>query len=213
MRQTLVVTFAILIAGCGRGDDRDADRPEESSGAEARKRALARLPAGMSPEFIEGLVAKMERDYPPTGHDTWALAADILSAGDNPSNAEFERRLRQVVLSALRTRAENIFAVVCIGRDPPGTDDLKFAITNRTGRKASAAAGVIQVRNKFGSSIESLKLKVDKPIAPGGQAVCGGHWSLPAGLLDQLAAADERYQLKFVATKVTYADGTVELFP
>lgn len=208
MRQTLVVTFAILLTGCG-GDDRSPDAAE----ADPRRRALARRPEGMSAEFIEGLVAKMERDYPPTGHDTWVLADDILSHGDNPSNTEFERRLTRAVLKALRTRAENIFAVVCIGRDPPDTDDLKFVLTNRTGRKVSAAAGVIQVRNKFGSSIESLKLEVDKPIAPGGQAVCGGHWSLPAGLLDQLAAADERYQLKFVATKVAYADGTVELFP
>jgi len=209
MRQLLVVTFAILLAGC----DRDADRPVDSPDVDHKKQALTRLTEEMSAEFLEGLVAKMERDYPPTGHDMWALADDILSYGDNPSNAEFERRLKKVVLKALRTRAENIFGAVLIGRDPPGTDDLKFAITNRTGRKVSVAEGVMQIRNTFGSNVESLKLKVDKRMAPGGQANCGGHWPVSAGLLDQLVAGDKRYELRFVATKIIYTDGTVEVFP
>ena len=213
MRQMLVITLAIGLAGCGRGDDRNADRGGESSDTDPRTRALARRPDGISPEFIEGLVAKLERDYPPTGHDTWALADDILANCDNPSEAEFENRLRRRVLGALRTRAENIFAVACIGRDPPDTDDLKFALTNRTGRKVSEVAGVIQILNTFGAAVESLKVKVGKPIEPGGQAACRGHWPMPGGLLDQLASADKRYQLKFVAASVTYSDGTVEQFP
>jgi len=208
MRQILVVTVAILLSGCG-GDDRSPDTSE----TDHRKRALSRRSEQMSAEFLEGLVAKMERDYPPTGHDTWALVDDILSHGDNPSKAEFERRLKQVVLKALRTKAENIFGAVFIGRHPPGTDDVKFAITNRTGRKVSAVDGVMQIRNSFGSNVASLKLKVDKLMAPGGDADCGGHWSLPAGLLGQLSARNTRYELRFVATKVTYTDGTVEVFP
>ena len=208
MRQLLVVTLAILLSGCG-GDDRSGDSAE----TDPRKRALSRRTGRMSREFLEGLVAKMERDYPPTGHDMWVLVEDILAHGDNPSNTEFERRLTRVVLKALRTRAENIFGAVFIGRDPPGTDDLKFAITNRTGRKVSVVEGVMQIRNSLGSNVESLKLKVDKPVAPGGEVYCGGQWSLPAGLMDQLSAEKTRYELRFVATKVTYTDGTVEAFP
>ena len=209
MRQLLVVTFAIFLAGCGQGDD----PPGDATGADARTRALARRTGEMSAEFLEGLVAKMEKDYPPTGHDMWTLVDDLLSHGDNTSNAEFERRLKQVVLKALRTRAENIFAAAFVGRDPPDTDDLKFAITNRTGRKVSEVAGVMQIRGSFGSTVESLKLKVDKPIAVGGQAYCGGHWTLPTGLLDQLTAKNTRYELRFVAARVLYTDGTVEVFP
>jgi hypothetical protein len=209
----LLVAFAIFLAGCGAGDDRDTDRTETPSETDPRTRALSRRPEGMSAEFIEGLVAKMEKDYPPTGHDTWTLVDDVLSHVDNPSGSEFENRLKQTVLKALRIRAENIFAIVCLGRDPPGTDDLKFVLTNRTGRKVSAVDGVLQIRSKFGNIIESLKLSVDKPIAPGGELTCGGHWSLRSELLDQLSARDERYQLKFVAAKVTYDDGTVEQFP
>ena len=208
MRQILVVILAILLSGCG-GDDRSGDSTE----TDPRKRALSRRTGQMSREFLEGLVAKMERDYPPTGHDMWVLVDDTLAHGDNPSNTEFERRLTQVVLKALRTRAENIFAAVFIGCDPPGTDDLKFAITNRTGRKVSAVEGVMQIRNSFGSNVQSLKLKVDKPIASGGQAYCGGQWSLPGGLMDQLSAKNTKHELRFVATKVTYIDGTVEVFP
>jgi len=208
MRQILVVTLAIVLSGCG-GDDRS----ENASETDPRKRALSRRTEQISPEFLEGLVAKMERDYPPTGHDMWALADDVLSRGDNPSKAEFERRLTQVVLKALRTRAENIFGAVFIGRDPPGTDDLKFAITNRTGRKVSVVEGVMQIRNSLGSNVESLKLKVDKPIAPGGEAYYAGQWSLPVGLMDQLSDEKTKYELRFVATKVTYTDGTVEIFP
>ena len=208
MRQILLVTLAILLTGCG-SDERSGDPTE----TDPRKRALARRTGEMSAEFLEGLVAKMERDYPPTGHDTWALVDDILSHGDNPSKAEFERRLRQTILKALRTKAENIFGAVFIGRDPPGTDDLKFAITNRTGRKVSVVEGVMQIRNSFGSNVESLKLKVNELMPPGGDADCGGHWSLPAGLLDQLSAKKTQYELNFVATKVIYTDGTVEVFP
>ena len=213
MRKMLLVAFAIFLIGCERGADRDADRTGDSPDVDPRTQALARRPVGMSPEFIEGLVVKMEKDYPPTGHDTWALVNDILSHGDNPSGSEFEKRLTQVVLKALRVRAENIFSAVCIGRDPPGTDDLKFVLTNRTGRKVSAVDGVLQIRNKFGNVIEALKLRVDKPMPPGGELTCGGHWSLPSELLNQLSARDERYQLKFISAKVTYGDGTVEQFP
>jgi hypothetical protein len=209
----LVVTLAIGLAGCGREDDRQADRPDRPADTDPRTRALGRLPDGMSAEVVEALIAKMKREYPPTGQDMWALADDILANIDNLSDVEFEKSLRQGVLAALRVRAENIFAVVCVGRDPPGTDDLKFAITNRTGRKVSEIAGVIQILNRFGAVVESLKAKVEKPISPGGQAACAGHWPMPAGLLGQLAAADKRYQLKFVARSVTYADGTVEEFP
>ena len=208
MRQILVVTLAVLLSGCG-GNDRSPDSTE----TDPRKRALARLTEQMSPEFLDGLVAKMEQDYPSTGHDTWVLVDDILSHGDNPSKTEFERRLKQTILKALRTKAENIFGAVFIGRHPPGTDDLKFAITNRTGRKVSEVEGVMQIRNSFGSNVQSLKLKVDKLMAPGGDVDCGGHWSLPAGLLDQLSAKKTQYQLRFVATKVIYTDGTVEVFP
>jgi|GEM_PF-2130770 len=207
MRQILVVTLAIFLSGCA--DDRSGD----SSETDPRKRALSRRTGDMSAEFIEGLVAKMERDYPPTGHDMWVLVDDILARGGNPSKTEFERQLENVVRKALRTRAENIFAAVFVGRDPPGTDDLKFAIANRTGRKVSAVDGVMQIRNSFGANVASLKLKVDKPIAPGGEAYCGGHWSLPAGLMDQLSAENTKYTLRFVAAKVTYADGTIEVFP
>ena len=208
MRQVLILTLAIFLSGCG-GDDRSPDASE----TDHRKRALSRRSEQMSAEFLEGLVAKMERDYPPTGHDTWALVDDILSHGDNPSKAEFERRLEQTILKALRTKAENIFGAVFVGRHPPGTDDLKFAITNRTGRKASVVEGVMQIRNSFGSNVESLKLKVNELMDPGGQADCGGHWPVSAGLMDQLSAKDTKYELRFVATKVIYTDGTVEVFP
>jgi hypothetical protein len=212
MRKMLLVTFAILLAGCGKGADRDADRAEALPETDPRTHALGRRPAGMSAEFIEELVAKMETDYPPTGHDTWTLVDDVLSRGDNLSNDEFEKRFRHAVLKALAVKAENIFGAVCIGRDPPGTDDLKFVLTNRTGRAVSAISGVMHIRNKFGNTIESLKLSADKPIPPGGELVCPGHWSLPAKLLDQLSAQDERYKIVFVAARVTFADGTTEQF-
>ncbi|MDP6635768.1 MAG: hypothetical protein QGG42_12775 [Phycisphaerae bacterium] len=210
MYKTLVVIFAVFMIGCGRGDDSNGG---ESTDPDPKARALARRSEGISPEFLEGLVAKMEQDYPPTGHNTWALVDDLLSVGDRPSPAVFEKRLRQVVLKALRVKAENIFGIVCIGRDPPGTDDLKFVLTNRTGRNVAGVNGVIQVRTKFGNTIESLKLSADKPIAPGGELACGGHWSLPSALMEQLASGDGRYELKFVAAKVTFGDGTVEQFP
>lgn len=205
--------MAIWLAGCGGGDDRDADSREESARADPRTRALGRLPDGMSAEFIERLVAKLKSEYPPTGHDMWVLADDILAHGDNPPNAEFERRLRQRVLSALRVRAENIFAVVFVGRDPPGADELKFVITNRTGRKVAEVSGVVQVLSAFDAKVASLKAGFAKPIGVGGHAAITGHWQLPDGLVEQLAADDDRYQLKFVATSVTYIDGTVEKFP
>ncbi|MDP6546272.1 MAG: hypothetical protein QGH60_20015 [Phycisphaerae bacterium] len=203
----LVLASAILLGGCG--DDGSPDPAE----TDPRKRALGRRSSDMSKEFLKGLVAKMERDYPPTGHDTWALVDDILSHGDNPSKGEFERRLEQTILKALRTKAENIFGAVFVGIDPPDTDDVKFAITNRTGRKVSVVEGVMQIRNTFGSSIASLNLKVNELMDPGSDASCRGHWPLQSGLLDQLAAKDTKYQLRFVATKVIYTDGTVEVFP
>ena len=213
MRKVLVITLAICLAGCGREGGRDADSRGQSPDTDPRTSALSRRPEGVSVDFLDGLVAKLEREYPPVGHDMWALVDDILATGGSPSETEFKELLRQRVLAALRTRAENIFAVVCIGRDPPDTDDLKFVLTNRTGRKVSEVSGVLQVLNTFGAVVESLNFRVDKPIEPGGQAACGGHWPLPSGLLDQLANADKRYQLKFVARSVTYADGTVEKFP
>jgi hypothetical protein len=50
-------------------------------------------------------------------------------------------------------------------------------------------------------------------MAPGGEFTGEGHWSLPPNLLDQLTKDDSRYKLKFVASKVTYTDGTVEQYP
>lgn len=205
MYKTLVILFAIFLAGCGGSDD----APDDGADAQAN----AKRPDGMSREFLAGVVERMEKEYPPTGHDIWTLADEVLSHGDNPSNEEFERRLTNAVLAALRVRAENIFAAVCVGRDPPGTDDLKFIVINRTGRPVAAVDGVLQIRSKFGSTVESLKLKIDKPIPPGGQADHRGHWSLPDSLLEQLSEGDKRYQTVFIAGKVTYGDGTVEQFP
>lgn len=215
MRQILVVIMlAVLLAGCG------ADSSEETTGADARKgaqiargRALSRLTDDMSAEYIEGLVAKMEKDYPHTGYDMWVLADDILSYDDNPSNTEFERRLKHAVLQALRTKAENIFAAVYLGSNPPGTDKLQFVITNRTDRQVSKVVGVMQIRNTVDGNVESMNFKVDKPVDPGRQVVCDTFWTLPTGLHEQLVADDNQYELKFVARKVTYIDGTIEVYP
>ena len=71
----------------------------------------------------------------------------------------------------------------------------------------------MQIIRLFGSSVGSLKLKVDKLMAPGGDAACRGHWSLSGALIEELSAKDTKYELRFVATKVTYTDGTVEVYP
>jgi hypothetical protein len=213
MRKMFLVGFAIFLTGCGADQNTEpvkdaADEPDPKA------KALARLPEGVSPEFVETLVAKMEKDYPPTGYDTWAIVDDILVDGDIDSAQMLADRLDKRVLDAVRVRAENIFAAVCIGCDPPGTDDLKFVITNRTGRKVLSVDGVIQIRMRsFGNIIESLKLSVDKPMAPGGELACGGHWSLPPAFIDQLSAEDCPYDFKFVASKVVFGDSSVQQFP
>ncbi len=205
MRKVLVVALAIVFAGCG-GDD-TAQEPDP------KDQAMARRPKNISSEFVKKLVSEIERDYPPTGHDIWTLVNDTLSHPDTVSEPVLAQRLKQVVLKALREKAENIFAVVFIGRDPPGTDDLKFAVINRTGRDVSSLNGVIQVCSSFGAIVQSLKIDLDKPIAAGGRLDCGGHWSMPSGLVEKLAEKDSSYKLQFVASKVTYADGKVEEYP
>ncbi len=206
MRYMLLVSLAITLAGCGQGDERAED-------VDPRTRALARRRDGISPEFIEKLVAKIERQHPPTGHDTWAIVDDVLSHEDTDSANILEQRVTTAVIKALRVKAENIFAVVCLGVDPPGTEDLKFVVANRTGRNVSDVSGVIQVRSSFGAAVESLKFSINEQMAPGGEFTGEGHWSLPPNLLDQLTKDDSRYKLKFVASKVTYTDGTVEQYP
>jgi len=205
MRKLLVVVLAISFTGCG-GDD-GAQEPDP------KDQAMARRPQNISSEFVKKLVSEIERDYPPTGHDIWTLVNETLAHPDTVSEPVLEQRLKQTVLKALREKAENIFAVVFIGRDPPGTDDLKFAVINRTGRDVSSVNGVIQVCSSFGAIVQSLKLDLDKPISAGGQLDCGGHWAMPSGLVEKLAEKDSSYKLQFVTSKVTFADGTVEQYP
>jgi hypothetical protein len=206
MRKMLVVVLAIAFAGCG-GDNDNAQAPDP------KDQAMARRPQNISSEFVKKLVSEIQRDYPPTGHDIWTLVNETLAHPDTVSEAVLQQRLTQTVLKALREKAENIFAVVFIGRDPPGTDDLKFAVINRTGRDVSSLKGVIQVCSSSGIVLHSLKLDLDKPISAAGQLDCGGHWAMPSGLVEKLAEKDNGYKLQFVVSTVTFSDGTVEEYP
>jgi len=207
MCKMLIIALAAAVAGCGGDGSRRGQEPDPKT------QALAGRHKDISREFVEKLAARIEREYPPTGHDAWTLINDVLAHADTSSEEILEQRVIQVVLKALRVRAENIFAAVFVGRDPPGTDDLKFMVINRTGRDVASVNGVIQVRGSFGATVETLKLNIDKPIPAGGELACGGHWSIPSGLIEQLAETDSKYELKYVASKVTYADSSVEQFP
>jgi len=209
MRNAIAFVMVGFLAGCGG----DSAPTEQTPDADPREVAISKRPVGVAPEFLETLAAKMERDYPPTGHNIWTLVDEALSDGGVTSEQQIETRLKQIVQVALREKAAGVFAVVCAGLDPPGSGDLTFVIINRTGRDVSSLNGVIRIDSSSGISLETLAMSADKPLVAGGQLACRGHWSLKSDLIDEISKPDTEYKLTFIVAKVTYADGTVELYP